>query len=438
MNQLIVEEYHQLKSSPVDRNRLLRCLATRGDRDSLETLAELMAEDPPQRAEDALFALAPLFGFQAASSEISTPDVSALFPRLLDGIAHASVAAMILDLANHLTRNGQLAEHPAHGRVAALIALYGQIVEHLHRLEENPATDAGVPEGKRRFDESCGLLVSLTNALRLIGDEAAIGKLNQALGLGHRRLRTEAAAALAQFGQPSGVEELIKMTGHAVVRNLALGSLDQLGLNSRVAPEFLTPAARAESDLASWLAEPMQFGAAPGSMQLIDHSSLFWPGFEEKVDCYLFEYAYRLPGGTFRNIGIAGPVVHSFTADMRDFPPADIRAACAGWQAEHDEMTETPAERFSNEQKGIVQIAVGLLQAAGFESIVPVKLGQFFGEPHVIATACHQSQPCVVVVAGEETTVYRVAASSRPLGPDEAYCIYKGRKLLAAFNESCR
>ncbi len=82
----------------------------------------------------------------------------------------------------------------------------------------------------------------------------------------------------------------------------------------------------------------------------------------------------------------------------------------------------------------MVQTAIELLKSADFGSITPVKLGQFFGEPHVVATARHQDQACIVVVAGEETTVYRVATSSRPLGPNEAYYIHKGRKLLAAFN----
>ena len=389
MNLSLIEQYRKLKSSSSDRNQLLRLLATSGDRDSLETLAEIMADDPPERVEDAVFVLAPLFRDPANtnSANASEPpafEAAALFPRILDGIAHASVAAMILDLANHLTRRGQLAEHPGKARSAALIALYGQIVERLHLLESKPMTDETVSQGKRQFDESCALLIALTNTLRLIGDEAAIGKLYQVLDLGHRRLRTEAAAALAHFGQESGIEELLKMTAHSVVRNLAVAYLDELGLRSRVEDQYLSSTSQAESDLASWLAEPMQFGAAPQTIQLVDQALQNWPGFDEPTKCYLFEYSYAMPTGPLRNIGIAGPVVYSLMCDMRDFPPADIYAAYAGWQAEHEEIIETPAEHLSAEQQQWVETAVVLLEGANFQSIRPVKLGQFFGEPHVV------------------------------------------------------
>ena len=53
-------------------------------------------------------------------------------------------------------------------------------------------------------EDGVGLAVALCDALAQIGNKEAIGKLYQAMDLSHRRLRTEAAAALAKLGEEAG------------------------------------------------------------------------------------------------------------------------------------------------------------------------------------------------------------------------------------------
>ena len=39
-----------------------------------------------------------------------------------------------------------------------------------------------------------------------------------------------------------------------------------------------------------------------------------------------------------------------------------------------------------------------------------------------------------IVIDGDEVLWYPQRGASRPMGPTEAYYLYKGRKILAAFN----
>ena len=62
------------------------------------------------------------------------------------------------------------------------------------------------------------------------------------------------------------------------------------------------------------------------------------------------------------------------------------------------------------------------------------KVGYFFGEPHVVATARRGEVAGVIVVDEQATHWYPAGSTSRPLGPTEAYHIHKGRRILRTFN----
>src|SRR5262245_20532017 len=101
------------------------------DSATVERLAERLAANPPAGANDLALAFGPLFQHRDY-------DLAAVFPALLAGLAQPSAAAAILDLANHLMREGRVSVHPAAERVRELITLLGGFVERLGRLEEQP------------------------------------------------------------------------------------------------------------------------------------------------------------------------------------------------------------------------------------------------------------------------------------------------------------
>jgi hypothetical protein len=351
----------------------------------------------------------------------------------LDAVEHPVLAAAVLDLANFLTREERLPAHPAAGRSGQLATLLGSLSQQLERIEEGPP-QAASEEVYRRVNEGVALAVSLCDALALIGDVSHAGKLHQALALGHRRVRTEAAYALARLGDPAGRESLAALAAEPVARLRVLAYAEELGLTDQIDEQFKSPQAKAEAELVVWLSDPTQMGLPPGKCELIDRRHQYWPGYDDPVECFLFHFSYRLAGAVYSNVGIVGPLTHALTADLADLPPDDIYAAFAGWQAEHEELFEVEAERLTPSGQREAERLGRRLHEAGYQGVEPVKLGYFFGEPVLVAAANRDGVPGYAVVDSQDIDWRPTAQRPRPLGPDEVYYIYKGRKLLKAFN----
>jgi hypothetical protein len=167
---------------------------------------------------------------------------------------------------------------------------------------------------------------------------------------------------------------------------------------------------------------------------VVDARTQSWPGFEAPVHCYLLRFVYLIGEVKFSNIGIAGPLTHAFAADLSDLPPDDIYAAFAGWQAEGEQIHETDALNLSNAQQVEAARLRQRVLDEGYQAIEPLTLGSFFGDHVLIATARRDDSPGVVVADDRVTRWWPRGVNQRPIGPLEAYCIYKGKRLLRAFN----
>ena len=420
--------YRRLGAASEARHALLALLAGSGQPETLAAFAELVVADPPSRPQDAALAFVPLFREQRLAA-------AGLFPRLLDALEHPSTAAVVLDLANFLTRQRLAAPHPAAARVERLVALLGGLTSRLARLEEHPEEFAKSPaELHSLVAESVDLVVGLCHALAMIGDTRATPKLRQTLELSHRRLRTEAAFALASLKDDRGVEALAEMASEPIARARALAYLEELGMLSRAREADRSPVARAEGELVAWLASPVGFGLPPQNLELFDSCRQFWPGFADEVDCYLFRYEYRMGEKKLSGIAMAGPITHAMRADLEDLPPAEIYAIYAGWCAEHESIGQLAPEQLSPEQNDEWRRLHAELSEQGCEDIRLVKLGRFFGEEHFVATARRGGQAGVLISDQEEIAWHPLGFGARPLGPDEFYYVHLGRKLLRAFN----
>ena len=432
--QSIERLYGVLATASAARGPLLAWLAIGGSPLELRTLVRLLVIDPPESDEAVVQALAPLF-------QRRRPDIAQIFPELLNALVHPALAAPVLDLANFLLREKLVARHPAADRAAQLVALLGELVQSLSRLEERPQDAGESPrEISQRISRGVALAVALCDALALIGDEAAIPKLYQALEIGHRRVKTEAAAALARLGEQRGVDELLQLAAEPVARLRVLAYATELGILAKLDPKFTSSEARAEAELCVWLAEPTQFGVPPAGCELFDHRRQFWPGFPTPVDCYLFRFQYvvTIEGEgerSFSNIGIAGPLAHAFLADLGDLSPEDIYAAFAGWQAQHEEIREYDVSRLSQSEQLEVERLKRRLHDAGYARIEPLTMGYFFSDKALVAACDRDGAPGVAIVDFEDISFFPARGGRRSVGPAEAYCIYKGRKLLTTFNQ---
>ncbi len=181
---------------PSTARAYLLCLLTGARTPSaLAAFTELIVADPPRDPTFVAAAFGPLFQHRDY-------DPASLFPALLDGLKHVSLAAAILDLSNFVTRERILPQHPAAGRSQEIALLLAGLVGRLGQIEAAPPGDGQEVEATRgQVKEGISLAVSLCDALALIGDKSAVGKLYQAMELSHRRLRAEAAAALATAGR---------------------------------------------------------------------------------------------------------------------------------------------------------------------------------------------------------------------------------------------
>jgi hypothetical protein len=290
------------EENPV-RYRLLQWLAVSRRPEHLKQLSDLLVESPLQDAVQIALVFSPLV------QESRLEDLRLLFPRLLDGLGNLPSAAPILDLANYAARKRAVTEHPAMPHAQRLADLLGKLARQLEFLEEQPPDDETTGQQlSRQVADAVSLTVSLCDALALIGDRNHIGKLRQALELRHRRIQTEAAAALARLGEDVGKETLLGLAAEPVARLRVLAYAEELGIGEEIADELQTPLARAESSLVLWLGEPTQLGIPPTTCELFDQRELFWPGYSEPINCYLFRFTYELAGGQYSNIGIAGPI----------------------------------------------------------------------------------------------------------------------------------
>jgi hypothetical protein len=424
----IVALYRKLGQKSNVRHYLLLALVQELSYDHLRQFSELVSTDPPLLSTHAAAPFFPLFRTQDF-------DVTALFPILFEGLAHVQVATPILDLANYVTRSEMVTRHPASDLSETLIELLGNVTGRLGRLESLSTVDAASWDKARdQVNDGVALAVSLCDALGLMGDSAAVGKLFQALELGHRRVCTEAAAALVRLGEKAGKKTLASLVTEPVARLRVLSYAEELQFLDEIKDEFKSTVARAEAELACCLAESTHFGLAPSHVEAVHQQTQYWPGYDEPVECFLFRYTYEFPNGTFSNIGISGPLVHALTCSLEDLPPDDIYSAYAGWQAEHKEIFELEIKRLDDRQRSDVQFLEQKLGVEGFRDIESAALGFFFGEIALIATAHREDVVGSVIADMQEIFWYPAVKRPGPIRPEDAYSIYKGRKLLQQFN----
>ncbi len=442
--------HHLVEFADLPRQNLLMVLATLGGKKNLDFFCELIVNDPPKGVAEAATPFLPLFNESRANV------CELVFPQLLDGLENPNLAPAILDLSNFLTRSKRTASHPAAPRIRELIRLLDGLATGLLNLQtEAEDQDAVGYESIQRYSESIALVVSLCDALALIGDLSSVEVLTRLFKLKHRRIHVETAAALARLGQQNGRKALAAMAAEPAVRLRVVNYADELGMTDDIDAKFREPVAIAEAELVAYLAEPTCMGVPPTSCALVDTRTLYWPGYEEPRICYLFRYTYRSVDGqgaelVYNNLGIAGPLVHTFRVDLGDRTTEDVYSAFAGWQTEHDEIYQTNASDLQPATQRTADQLRRRIEEEGYQQVTPVELGSFFGDKVLIAEAVklgetaaeettatdRETQPTRVgtVIADGKKVHWFPRRSERSIDCDMAYNIYKGRRLLEAFN----
>ena len=427
---LLRETYDQLEvNSPLAAPHVLQMLAIQRTPEAMQSLAEALLASPPSDWQAVGLALSPLWRANASLIE-------EFFDALGNEFVHPATMAVLLDLANYCSRTKRLERHPWAVHRTRLEALLKSVAVRLERLEEAPQEfGESVEEIQQTLGESVALTISLCDALGIIGDKESSDVLKTTLDLSHRRVQTEAAAALALIGDEVGKSRLIELAADRVARMRAVAYAEELGFAEEIDEKLKMPEALAESELAAWLAGAEQFGFPPTSIELIDSKSLFWPGFDQPQSCFLFRYEYHLPDGSMSNVGIAGPCAHSFHTDLANLPLDDIYAAFAGWHVEHDEIFEVPATELNLMQRDELEKLSTVLEAEKIDEQTPIALAFFLGEIAVVAHGKREGKEVIAITDGNELLCYQTSPNPKSMSPDVALCIFRGRKMLRSFNE---
>jgi hypothetical protein len=427
-----LETLYQLAPAASDlRNHLLRWLGSSRDAAAQELWTELICDDPPEHRLGIVLAFAPLMQPEYVPSKAM---LTALSNR---ATAHSQIAPAVFDLFNYYFRNHRIEKHPAEERTPQLIELLGQLAGQLGRVEEgNIPAKFDARQLNQLVSDSVALIVALCDTFALLKCEAAIPKLHQALQLRHRRVQTEAAAALTRLQDETGVKALIELAEQPVARLRVLAYAEELGFINDISLELQGEIALAESHLAIWLAEPNQMGLAPSDIELIDNREMYWPSYEHPIQCYLFRYSYGKGETAHSNIGICGPLTHAFAADLQHLSIDEIYATFAGWQTVHNEIFQmSPArakQAFPNDMRR-------LESALGDEELEDLQIqtvGSFFGELVLAATAHCKGDSGSLIVDSHDSTWFESGNPQAPIDWQMAYAIWRGKQLLAKFNSS--
>ena len=417
-----------LPEATSNRHLLLQLLAMSRSAESLVVLVDVLQQRPPSDWMNAAQILGPLM-------QHDDWPIDAVFPSILQCLAEPSLAASILDLANFLVRTGRQSEHPAGDMLDALMELLGQVSARLGFFEENPrAFGDDVQTVQKRLAEAVALAVSLCDALALIGDESAIGKLNQTVTLRHRRVQCEAAGALAKLGDEEGRKRLIELASDPAARLRAIAYADELGFGDEIEEQYRTDDATAEAEMSLWLSQPHQMGVPPTHVEVAASRRLLWPSFDDPVDVTLVRFEYNMGERSYSNIGITGPVVFTLGCDLADLPLDDIFAIYAGWHAEHEDIFSVAASDLNEAQTRVMETFQQHLQHLGYEELKPALLGLFLDERAGVFQASREGTACLVVTDGLETIDQATAGRNRPMAPEDLFNLFKGRKMLRTFN----
>ncbi len=426
--------YHDLPMDSNVRNQLLACLASMFSEPAHKLFADLIVSDPPSDEKGVLIAFAPLV------NQRKKYPVDPLFPRLLEALKYKHLAAIILDLSNYCFREGLVDTNPASVRVEHLTTLLGQVVSQLELIEEGQISGQSPQQISDNVNESVALTVSLCDTIALSNYGDGIGKILQAMSLKHRRVKTEAAAALVRLGDTDdkeGEKLLISLAAEPICRLRAIAYARELGLADQIDQDYLSDAATAESQLAIWLAAPSQMGVAPTAMELIYRKTLRWPGFDMPVACYLFRFEYRFAGQTYSNVGIAGPITHAFANNLEHLSELDILSAFAGWQTQHEDIYSVEFERAQEALPGITETLLHRLRGQ-HDQFKPEFVGFFFETPALVGrvTSDDSTDPGFIAISDRDNDyVYPAGSPHSPITAELAFEIYKGRQLLNAFND---
>jgi hypothetical protein len=403
----------------------LQAMLLSGQSSSVRLAVDLLVETPPLDWKDTAHALSTLM----QSTEWKLSDV---FPRILDS-HQPSVLAPALDLANSMVRKHGVTPHPASCRYESLLNMFGGVTMQLQALEENPRKFSdNVQAIQRMLFDAVSLLVASCDFFALMGDSRAIGKLNQAIELKHRRIKLEAAYALVKLGETRALDLIVELLRDDSSRSRAVAYLQELSAEDRIGAEWLTSLSKAKSDLAIWLSQPEQFAIPPSRIELVEQRTMQWPGFEGPQECFLLQFDYGVGEGTYSNIGFSGPFALAMSLDMKSFSNDAVFAMYLANDVEDPSESKVAWESLSESQKDDYLDWLEELQTKGFDQVTPLARVRSLGSEALVCQGMtHESSAWGILTDG--SSVIRCPVGSQTF--ETLFLQWKGKLAMEILGE---
>ena len=131
---------------------------------------------------------------------------------------------------------------------------------------------------------------------------------------------------------------------------------------------------------------------------------------------------------------MTGPSPIMCSADLGNLAPEDIYAVFAGLDSEHEEILYWDSGEWAEHHLAEIARSERALRDSGYLEIQPKLLARFFGDWLLVAKA-NWNQVTGIVVVDEQGARWFAANGPRPLGTREVFALYKGKRLLKAFND---
>lgn len=250
--------------------------------------------------------------------------VEALREPLPDGFA----AITLLDLANTLSRQNRLKQHPFNttaGRVRLEQWLTDSNPDHFSYAHSAAAALPFIDTGARNSLAALAMDHPATN------------------------VQMEAAWASAYRGGTAGLTFLARLCEDPRHSLTARHYLDELGKADRVPASATEPTFEAMAHMCNWLAHPNEFGAPPTHIELYDTRELNWLPTNDRRRVWLFKYTYaeRNDDGTDEvGLGMFGSITFAlFGETTADMSPEDAYGIHCCWELEVNDDPRTPKQR---------------------------------------------------------------------------------------------
>lgn len=261
-------------------------------------------------------------------AEENHPHGPALIDALRNPLPTDFAAVALLDLANTLSRQERLVQHPfdtpeGHARLEAWL------------------TDSN--------SEHYSYAHSTAAALPFIAPEARNSLAALAMDHPNTGVQMEAAWASAYRGSTAGVTFLARLCEDANYSLMARQYLEELGHSDRVPAKALEPDFEAMAQMSRWLAHPQEFGEPPTHIEVYDTRELDWIPTNDRRRVWLLKYTYagRNDDGTDEvGLGMFGSITFAlFGEATADMSPEDAYGLHCCWELEMNDDPRAPKKR---------------------------------------------------------------------------------------------